>query len=469
VNLECNKVRGALEHPGLVAVSDRGIFFRPSRSLDRIFGASELRMASDDIVRVTLTGIMGRKVQVSGDQEFLFSGTQMERLRDAVGKAMLSTLRSRTLDEIVLSEEVATALMSSRGSALEGEERLLLAGPVVRAVADQAFEHGTAVFTSARALFFPQDDADSTLAVKLDELVESRREGSSTGLMLSDGGEPLVLPGGGVEGFNDQAWALVRQELDRIAVEKKNLEYLKALLGMVSFVRLTRDHDELVSLRPGFVLDLNDGLGIILTERCETRLKPGSMLRLEVGRKKGVYEVRCKVLRMDDLPKDLPREVRGGISALKPPPTQVVVLAPAESVEFANNRRKAYRLTVLDSIRARRLQRDEEGRWFAVGEEFEIRLRDLSYSGCGLALTERMEVGERLKIEFDVVGDAVPFQAEVVHLKGANMKDGTRCHGFRFVGLNEAMRERLQQEVLRRQTEQNMAKRRREDEAELLA
>lgn len=81
----------------------------------------------------------------------------------------------------------------------------------------------------------------------------------------------------------------------------------------------------------------------------------------------------------------------------------------------------------------------------------DARLVDLSAGGFGAWLTERASSGDRFMVELPTAAAGPALLAEVVYARWIPGPQGRTTAGFRFVGLTEGVRARLQREVLRRE------------------
>ncbi|MDP6932305.1 MAG: PilZ domain-containing protein, partial [Myxococcota bacterium] len=270
----------------------------------------------------------------------------------------------------------------------------------------------------------------------------------------------------------DAIWPAVRQITNAIRRRELDMEQVQALVGEAEAIRVIIGHEERISERPGVLLKQDDGLGVLVSREDDFEDCEDAQVRLEVVKKEGVFLLRGRWVRTGPLPDILPSSVRGALEKLTVPPLEMVVIEPASDFEFARNRRRAFRLNDGRMTRARRLVHVPNKGWVGHGQPFRCRVENLSFSGCALVLPGTLASGNRIQVDLILQDGRMLVSAEVVHVRAptedglvGDQEPGPPVHGMRFVGLKEAERERLQQEVLRRQAEYRQIERLRGIEA----
>lgn len=296
-------------------------------------------------------------------------------------------------------------------------------------------------------------------------------------LQTEAGGHGWLRPRGGLDDLARlrlQALALpVTGALDLGEVGK-----LRRMEGAVTYTRVTTDHKDAVTIRPGFVVQAPDAVGLVLRGATGWRPPVGTRVRMTIANERYLIEVDGRVRRYahledDDegeagdeaLPEDAVTEaVEGAAPEAGAPPAPegdeeepAVVLFVSvphpDNVRFKRTRRQHYRVPGTEAVQVQELRRVPGKGPMPWGVDRTARMVDLSAAGCAVLMPKAHRVGALLRIELPLRGRGAPLHAEVVYTQRLSQgEDVWYRHGLHFEGLTESEHALLAREVQRRET-----------------
>lgn len=239
------------------------------------------------------------------------------------------------------------------------------------------------------------------------------------------------------------------------AVDLGSLGALRRLSGATSFVRVTTDHRDALTMRPGAIVQAPDAIGVVLEDDGGFRPPAGTRVRAVIAHDRGLLEVDGRVRRIVE---DGAEWGWAGAAVL------FVAVPHADDVRVMRTRRETYRVPTTEPIRLRALRRVAGRAPMPWGPDQRARMVDLSAGGCGVVSDRQRAVGALMQADVVIRGRPEPLTAQVVFEARVREDDEDRWrHGLRFEGLTEADHERLTRDVVRRETR---AMRQAQDEAE---
>jgi hypothetical protein len=443
-------VKGPLAHPGHLAIGIDALHFAPEGVLDGVIGVESIRL---EINRIPELEVHQRRITFPQD-----SGTLAFSTRQAsdVCSAILDIM---ALEPWELNEMEAAAVLTQGGWNLTENEELIVTGSGTLGDDEGRHVRSQLILTSRRLLLLSNGGSSLEIPRDLLQVIDTGGNDDDTDeidtlcppLALSDGTRVVVLGKGCSASLRAQVRTSLIEggEAENVPVD---LEHMRSIMGAVPFIRIVHDHHEIASFKPGFLMEQDDGVAVLLTGLVDPRCSPGHVVRMEIGRKSGVFAVRGRIVRLGPLPDPTSAPARSWAKRQPERPEFMAVIEPAEQIAFVHNRRDGFRISLNLLTRARRMEQVDGVQWEAVGETIPCELANLSNGGCALRLQIPLEPDDRVEIEIPIGEDTIPIQAEVVHLLSP-VPEQLRAHGMRFVGLNAADHERVQQEVLRREAE----------------
>jgi hypothetical protein len=421
-------------------VGQQDLFFAPGSVLDGVVGVHGAHMFLDEIENLEVR--RGRVVLHTHEGKTAFRAQDPHHIVEGILLRMAS-------EPWKLDEAQTRALLLQGGWELAEDENLAIAARCTLG-SDEAYR-AQLILTDRRLLVMNGSGEGRDLPRARIQISRDQPDGSTTkgSIVVKAGGIQLTLGAG----CDPELKKLIGVALSgNVVQEAPDLGHMKPLLGPVNYIRLIHDHTEVASFVPGFVMEQEEGVAVLLTDLLDQRCASGQVVRLEVGKKAGVYKVRCRVLRCEPITDSAPAAAKAWIRRQDEPPEYKLVLQPAEEVTFIHNRRDAFRVEYDTLIRARRMERPDGVKWVTSSDSLPCELVNLSNSGCGIRLMVRVQDDDRLELELPLCGETVNMTAEVVHVLNP-VPEQPLVHGMRFVGLTEATRLKLQQEVVRREAE----------------
>lgn len=433
-----------LHHNGVVALGGAGLRFEPTGLVEQLAGFDGFAVAVAD-----LRAARGER---GGLRLTTAEGTQTLRVRqpgDWVGALAPLVARVALTDAPAPAGAPDAPVTLAFDAALEEPDRPTLT-------------RGRAHLTASGDLsFWGLDGEVRTIPVEaVQRAVYGRASDDAAGVLALMGGDSARLrlhPCGGdaiLSRLRDLALALPIAE----SVDLGSLGVLRKLQGAASFVRVTTDHRDAFTMRPGAVVQAPDAVGVVLSGDGGFRPPAGTRIRVVIGHDRGLLEIDGRVRRV----------VKDGAEHAHPGSAVLFVAVPhADNVRAIRTRRESYRVPASEPVTVRALRRVAGKAPMPWGPDRRGRLVDLSAGGCCLVLPRSVPVGTLVQADVLVEGRAKSHAAQVVFFARVHEDDAEMWrHGLRFEGLTEADHERLTREVQRRETR---AVRQRAAEAEAAA
>ena len=423
-----------LDHVGVLAMGGAGLRFEPTGLVEQLAGVRGFTVSPDAL----------QAGHIDQGRLHLTTGGGTQRLRvEGPGEwvaALAALVSGRPIAPEVATPEPPGADQTppqlSFDATLEERDR-------------PGFARGRAHLAESGELFFCGLDGSVKRAdiAALQRAVYGRpSEEDPDGLALlgPDAARWRLQPCGGAADI-ERLRALALELPIADAVELASLGPLRRLTGDVSHVRVTTNHRDALTMRPGALVQAPAALGVVLSGDGAFRPAAGTRIRVVIGQDRGTVEVDGRVGHSDEDGAEWGHPGR---------PILFVTVPHIDNVRVVKTRRDAYRVPASERVTVRPLEHTATDGPTPSGPAQSGRLVDLSAGGCGVMLRQPEAVGSLIQIKLPVQGRAELMSAQVVfHTRTVEDELEMWHHGVRFEGLTEADHERLSREVQRRETQ----------------
>jgi hypothetical protein len=349
--------------------------------------------------------------------------------------------RART-DGLLPPEAAAELVRRAPVADLPSDAQPVCALPVVH-LGEQRAHRGWAVLLDAGLLLLHSGDdaAASFTPTLLVDRTRSTQDGSLIEIVANRRHHRLLAVGGPgpARALIAALGAAGASPTDALA----SFSHYAPLVGRKGWVRLAREHVELVAHRGVEARLEPDGYGVILPGPAPAALTPGLRVEVELGDARTVYTWRTDVLRT--------QPVEGGT---------LVVLLFTPSVHRRENQREAFRVPVAGPaelrsppppVRAGASMPPTTPSALRPGERgYPGALADLSAGGVAVVLAEALDPGTSVEVRTTIEGTPQRWRAEVVYHRRLPGDEGVH-HGLRLRDLSRGQLDALQSLVVRLQ------------------
>ncbi len=341
--------------------------------------------------------------------------------------------------------EAVGGFLRQFGEDLIPGERLLLCEWALAWSGDSHIRCGWLALTSHRILFLPNASGPSRAPnhiyrPKLIERVQESEVTSGQLWFVVDGEYLRFDPYGGAT-FTREFWSFcdapVHSEADS---QVRGGQSLKRLEGNAAMLRVLRTAGEDLVLDNLMLEDRDGQLAIRVRYGEAPALQNGEVCVFEVIKRAGLFRFEGEVRGVEPI-EDGP---------FKPTHARISI-RPTSDIRFVN-RRRAFRVEVNIPLHIQVQRPLPEGGWEAPVATL-FRMADLSNIGCALVGPKGLDPRARLSFELPMGddGDAMPVQAECIHVMPMPGTDLSAQYGCHLLGLGQRQRDRIQQEVVRQE------------------
>ena len=218
---------------------------------------------------------------------------------------------------------------------------------------------------------------------------------------------------------------------------------LTRVLGDLMYLSIYSDEQNLATMRPAFTMEHSDGLGIALEGCPDLELARNQEVVIEFGQPEGTYQFDARVVRTGPVPIALQRKRRKA--------HHLLVISPPLDLRF-HNRRGGYRVHGYEQLKMSALLFDTED--LDSGQEVELYLENLSIGGCGASSHDFIPENARVRLELPV-GDTmnIPVIGNCRRALPPVELGAPWRYGIQFLEMSDSVRDRISQELLKRQRE----------------
>lgn len=440
-------MRGPLAHPGELVVTTRRLHFRAHRRLDELAGAGPFDVPLAGVVEVGLRGWPERRLVVTTPEaEHVFALSHpvetMQRLGQLLVRAETFGLGPVPFGELPLLRDAAPILATWRPHVrLAESDQPRLALPAARWVREHAAQRGWLVLTAQHLSFLPLAGPGSAepFVAPLHELGASAGTDASQ-LVVTAGEESVRLSVLG--GARTVRRLMPRLTLSAVLPEAPQSEgALRQLVGELTSLRLLAGEEELLSRSGEQLVEMDGGIGLLLTMTPDVAFDEGAPVTIEAGKGEGVYRFGARV-----------RGLRRASDLGEPGSGVLLELEQTTDIAFTN-RRGHFRAPAQLVATMRRLVYTESRGYEPAGPDEEVAVADLSTGGCRLLVAGELGVGDEKRLTLDLSAGRTEVDARVVRSLGPAAVEGHTMYGVGFFNVTQPVHDRVQREVFRLQRE----------------
>ena len=435
-----------LDRPVHLAIGQGGLA-SAAVDLPVLFAGADLDHIPLDKVRAFEVGAdHALRVELFGDDNRVWRLQSPPPGAEALGRVLAlrppdDGPRART-DGLLPPEAAAELVRRAPVADLHSDAQPVCALPVVH-LDEQRAHRGWAVLLDAGLLLLHSGDdaAASFTPTLLVDRTRSTQDGPLIELVANRRHHRLLAVGGPgpARALLSALGTASASPADALA----SFSHYAPLVGRKGWVRLAREHVELVAHRGVEARLEPDGYAVILPGPAPAALTPGLRVEVELGDARTVYTWRTDVLRTQPL--------EGGT---------LVVLLFTPSVHRRENQREAFRVPVTGPVELRSpppqvrpgaSMPPTAPTALRPGERaFAGALADLSAGGVAVVLSEALEPGTSVEVRASIEGAPQRWRAEVVYHRRLPGDEGVH-HGLRLRDLSRGQLDALQSLVVRLQ------------------
>lgn len=431
---------GPVYYRGRLALGAGGFFWECTGSVEQLVGISGIRVGLDEFA--------GAHVQDDGITLFSTRGEEHRFLTDEPEALvqLLSELARQGADP-------AMDGMEDRDS--EGDEGAALRfGATLHELGTMSTSRGTMVVAHDGAMIAHRlvGARLEIEAVHVQRLAYGEPDPRAVPEMLlatTSGTQLRIIPDAGWAPLN-RLFKLSRSLPLLGTIAPASHPVLSRAVGAVASVACSTALVDELSIRPAVLLHLDEAIGVVLPEGMSWDVPPGTRVRLKIGMPRALLNVSGRYMKCGhrDRSEDIPGWPRTRASAT----VAEVAIVDEAAVERIATRRETFRVTTVDELSVREMERHPRLGLRAVGPRIVCRLFNISLGGCGLLLREEWPVGTWFELDLELSSGRLTLRLEVVFSAPIN-EDNERWwrHGARISGLSTADQTRVAQEVRRRE------------------
>jgi c-di-GMP-binding flagellar brake protein YcgR len=450
---EAQHIRKLIHHPGLLVAGPRNLSFTPQGRLDSVVGARNITIPLANLTRIEVSGLVDKRLVLESAMSTWAFALENPEAKLKILPPLMTQALIEDLEEGGEGALGFDALMEVWKDHLELDpaEPLLLTGPVLYWEQESAAVRGAVGITTKTVVFLPAappSEKTKHLQFPLEDITPMDTTDASGIHMETPEGELHFTPLTG-EGFTEAFWMLSGQLTDddlsfELEDTRSGQAALTRVLGELMYLCIFSDEHNLATMRPAFTLEHSEGLGIALEGCTDLALARDQEIVVEFAQPEGTYQFDARVIRTGPVPIALQRKRSKAHDLL-------VITAPTD-LRF-HNRRSGYRVHGFDQQKMNAVlisDLDDD-----TGKDIECFLEDLSIGGCGLNSHDFIPEEARLRLDLPLLENQyLPLMAVCCRSDPPAELGAPWEYGMQFVEMSNTARDRISQELLRRQREE---------------
>ena len=450
---EAQYIRKLIHHPGLLVAGPRNLSFTPRGRLDSMVGARNITIPLANLTRIEVSGLVDKNLILESAVTTWAFALENPEARLKILPPLMTQALIEDLEEGGGGALGFDALMEVWKDRLELDpaEPLLLTGPVLYWEKENAAVRGAVGITTKTVVFLPAappSERTKHRQFPLEDITPMDTTDASGIHMETPDGELHFTPLTG-EGFTEAFWMLSGQLTDddvsfEVEDNRSGQAALTRVLGELMYLCIFSDEHNLATMRPAFTLEHSEGVGIALEGCVDLDLARDQEILVEFAQPEGTYQFDARVIRTGPVPIALQRKRSKAHDLL-------VITAPTD-LRF-HNRRSGYRVhgsdqPKMNAVLIADLNDDS-------GKDIECFLEDLSIGGCGLNSHDFIPEEARLRLDLPLGEEQyLPLMAVCCRSDPPAELGAPWEYGMQFVEMSHTARDRISQELLRRQREE---------------
>ncbi len=451
---EAQLIRKFIHHPGLLIAGPRNLSFTPRGRLDSVVGARNITIPLANLTRIEVSGLVDKRLLLESAMSTWAFALDNPEARLKILPPLMTQALVEDLEEGGEGALGFDALMEVWKDRLDLDpaEPLLLTGPVLFWEQENAAVRGAVGITTKTLVFLPAappSERTKHQRYSLEDITPmDTTDTSGIHMETPEGGDLHFTPLTG-EGFTEAFWMLSGQLTDddfsfELEDTRSGQAALTRVLGELMYLCIFSDEHNLATMRPAFALEHSEGLGIALEGCPDLDLARDQEIVVEFSQPEGTYQFDARVIRTGPVPIALQRKRSKAHDLL-------VITAPTD-LRF-HNRRSGYRVRGFDQRRMNAVlisDLDDD-----TGKDIECFLEDVSIGGCGMNSHDYIPEEARLRLDLPLAEDRVlPLIAVCCRSDPPAELGAPWEYGMQFVEMSNTARDRISQELLRRQREE---------------